>query len=86
LKFDDLKEDRRYGFHTGGTTGRSRSIATWHHLQRVAGDKLLFEETDVQICPLPLFHVFATIVCMGASLSWGRISFPPRGIAEERVR
>jgi acyl-CoA synthetase (AMP-forming)/AMP-acid ligase II len=48
---------------------------------------LLFTEEDVQICPLPLFHVFATIVSLGASLGSGaQIVFPtPQGYRGEGV-
>jgi fatty-acyl-CoA synthase len=91
LKFDDPKEDRVAAFfHTGGTTGMPK--VAQHRNSGIIynawlGDKLLFEETDVQICPLPLFHVFATIVCMGASLSSGaHIVFPtPQGYRGEAV-
>jgi fatty-acyl-CoA synthase len=91
LKFDDPKEDRVAAFfHTGGTTGMPK--VAQHRNSGIIynawlGDKLLFEETDVQICPLPLFHVFATIVCMGASLSSGaHIVFPtPQGYRGEGV-
>jgi acyl-CoA synthetase (AMP-forming)/AMP-acid ligase II len=51
------------------------------------GDRLLFTEQDVQICPLPMFHVFAAIVSLGASLSSGaQIVFPtPQGYRGDGV-
>ena len=47
----------------------------------------MFTVEDVQICPLPLFHVFATIVSLGASLGSGaQIVFPtPQGYRGEGV-
>lgn len=91
LTFDDPKPDRVAAyFHTGGTTGMPK--VAQHRNSGIIynawlGDRLLFEETDVQICPLPLFHVFATIVCVGASLSSGaHIVFPtPQGYRGEGV-
>lgn len=91
LAFDDPKEDRVAAyFHTGGTTGMPK--VAQHRASGIIynawlGDRLLFEPTDVQICPLPLFHVFATIVCVGASLSSGaHIVFPtPQGYRGEGV-
>ncbi|WP_342078575.1 acyl-CoA synthetase [Yoonia sp. SS1-5] len=91
LAFDDSAADRVAAyFHTGGTTGMPKVVQ--HRYSGIVynawlGDKLLFEPTDVQICPLPLFHVFATVVCMGASLSSGaEIVFPtPQGYRGEGV-
>lgn len=91
LTFEDPTEDRVAAyFHTGGTTGMPK--VAQHRNSGIIynawlGDRLLFEPTDVQICPLPLFHVFATIVCMGASLSSGaHIVFPtPQGYRGEGV-
>lgn len=47
----------------------------------------MFTEEDVQICPLPMFHVFAAIVSMGASLASGaHLVFPtPQGYRGEGV-
>ena len=91
LSFEDPTEDRVAAyFHTGGTTGMPK--VAQHRNSGIIynawlGDRLLFEPTDVQICPLPLFHVFATIVCMGASLSSGaHIVFPtPQGYRGDGV-
>jgi acyl-CoA synthetase (AMP-forming)/AMP-acid ligase II len=74
LKFDDLKETASRPFPLAAPRAcRSRAASQPGIIYNAWLGDLLFEETDVQICPLPLFHVFATIVCMGASLSWGRI-------------
>ena len=75
LAFDDPAEDRVAAyFHTGGTTGMPK--VAQHRYSGIIyngwlGAKLLFKPEDVQIVPLPMFHVFAAIVCMGASLSSG---------------
>ncbi len=91
LTFEDSKADRVAAyFHTGGTTGMPKVV---QHLysgiiyNAWLGDRLLFTEEDVQICPLPLFHVFATIVAMGASLGSGaHIVFPtPQGYRGDGV-
>ncbi|SFS15459.1 acyl-CoA synthetase [Yoonia litorea] len=91
LKFEDSKADRVAAyFHTGGTTGMPKVVQ--HKYSGIIynawlGDRLLFTENDVQICPLPLFHVFATIVSLGASLGSGaQIVFPtPQGYRGEGV-
>lgn len=91
LTFEDAKEDRVAAyFHTGGTTGMPKVVQ--HRYSGIVynawlGDRLLFTEEDVQICPLPLFHVFATIVSLGASLGSGaQIVFPtPQGYRGEGV-
>ncbi len=91
LTFDDPVEDRVAAFfHTGGTTGMPK--VAQHRNSGIIynawlGHRLLFTEEDTMICPLPLFHVFATIVCMGASLSSGaHIVFPtPQGYRGDGV-
>ena len=91
LAFEDSKVDRVAAyFHTGGTTGMPKVVQ--HRYSGIVynawlGDRLLFTEEDVQICPLPLFHVFATIVSLGASLGSGaQIVFPtPQGYRGEGV-
>ena len=91
LEFEDSKSDcvAAY-FHTGGTTGMPK--VAQHRYSGIIynawlGDRLLFTPDDVQICPLPLFHVFATIVSLGASLGSGaHIVFPtPQGYRGEGV-
>lgn len=91
LGFADSAGDRVAAyFHTGGTTGLPK--VAQHRYSGIIynswlGDRLLFEPEDVQICPLPMFHVFATIVCIGASLSSGaHIVFPtPQGYRGDGV-
>ncbi|KQI71343.1 AMP-binding protein [Loktanella sp. 5RATIMAR09] len=91
LNFEDCKTDRVAAyFHTGGTTGMPKVVQ--HRYSGIIynawlGDRLLFTEEDVQICPLPLFHVFATIVSLGASLGSGaQIVLPtPQGYRGEGV-
>ncbi len=63
LAFADAKGDRVAAyFHTGGTTGMPK-VAQHKYSGMIyngwLGGTLLFDETDVLICPLPLFHVFA---------------------------
>ncbi|MBW7922800.1 MAG: acyl-CoA synthetase [Rubellimicrobium sp.] len=91
LTFADSKGDRvACYFHTGGTTGMPKLAQ--HRYQGVIyngwlGATLLFRETDVIMCPLPMFHVFAAIVAMGASLASGaEIVFPtPQGYRGDGV-
>lgn len=91
LNFEDSKVDRVAAyFHTGGTTGMPK--VAQHRYSGIIynawlGDRLLFTEEDVQICPLPMFHVFAAIVSMGASLASGaHLVFPtPQGYRGEGV-
>ncbi len=91
LAFPDSAEDRVAAyFHTGGTTGMPKVVQ--HRYSGIVynawlGARLLFTEQDVQICPLPLFHVFATIVSLGASLGSGaQVVFPtPQGYRGEGV-
>lgn len=85
LDFPDSEGDRVAAyFHTGGTTGMPK--VAQHRYRGIIynawlGQRLLFTAEDVQICPLPLFHVFATIVSLGASLGSGaHVVFPtPQG-------
>ncbi|SPH18784.1 Long-chain-fatty-acid--CoA ligase [Defluviimonas aquaemixtae] len=63
LSFEDSVKDRVAAyFHTGGTTGMPK-VAQHKYSGMIyngwLGGRLLFDETDVLICPLPLFHVFA---------------------------
>ncbi len=91
LEFDDRKADRVAAlFHTGGTTGMPKLVQ--HRYSGIVYNswmsaRLLFTEKDVQLCPLPMFHVFAAIVSLGASLSSGaHIVFPtPQGYRGEGV-
>lgn len=75
LDFADSGEDRVAAyFHTGGTTGTPK-VAQHKYSGMVyngwLGSSLLFDENDVIICPLPLFHVFAVHVIWMSVLSAG---------------
>ena len=91
LAFADSDGDRVAAyFHTGGTTGMPK--VAQHRYSGIIynawlGHRLLFTEEDVQICPLPLFHVFAAIVSLGASLGSGaHVVFPtPQGYRGDGV-
>ncbi len=91
LQFADSDGDRVAAyFHTGGTTGMPK--VAQHKYSGIIynawlGDRLLFTEEDVQMCPLPMFHVFAAIVALGASLGSGaQIVFPtPQGYRGDGV-
>ena len=91
LEFADSEADRVAAlFHTGGTTGMPKIVR--HRYSGMiynswVAARLLFTERDVQLCPLPMFHVFAAIVSLGASLSSGaHIVFPtPQGYRGDGV-
>ncbi|WP_368186738.1 acyl-CoA synthetase [Aestuariibius sp. HNIBRBA575] len=91
LAFKDSDGDRVAAyFHTGGTTGMPK--VAQHRYSGIVynawlGATLLFDEKDVQMCPLPIFHVFATIVSLGASLGSGaQVVFPtPQGYRGDGV-
>lgn len=91
LAFEDSPVDRVAAyFHTGGTTGMPK--VAQHKFSGIVyngwlGARILFTEDDVQICPLPMFHVFAAIVSLGASLASGaHVVFPtPQGYRGEGV-
>ncbi|KPN63809.1 AMP-binding protein [Aliiroseovarius crassostreae] len=75
LDFSDSDEDRVAAyFHTGGTTGTPK-VAQHKNSGMVyngwLGANLLFNEEDVIMCPLPLFHVFAVHVIWMACLMSG---------------
>ncbi|MCC6304391.1 MAG: acyl-CoA synthetase [Rhodobacteraceae bacterium] len=77
-------------FHTGGTTGMPK-LAEHRPAGMVyngwVGHRMLFSETDVLMCPLPLFHVFAAYpVLMSAIASGGQVVLPtPAGYRGEGV-
>ncbi len=91
LAFDDPEEDRTAAyFHTGGTTGMPK--VAQHRVSGMVyngwvGSTLLFRETDVVICPLPLFHVFAAYPIMMSMIASGaHVVFPtPAGYRGEGV-
>lgn len=91
LQFDDPKQDRVAAyFHTGGTTGTPK-VAQHKYSGMVyngwLGDRLLFDENDSIMCPLPLFHVFAVHVILMAMLASGaHVVFPtPAGYRGDGV-
>ncbi|MFM2354770.1 MAG: hypothetical protein RLZZ528_506 [Pseudomonadota bacterium] len=91
LTFEDSKGDRVAAFfHTGGTTGMPK-VAQHKYSGMVyngwCGASLLFDETDVLICPLPLFHVFAAYpVLMSCIASGAHVVFPtPAGYRGDGV-
>ena len=91
LAFADAAEDRVAAyFHTGGTTGMPK-VAQHSYGGMIyngwLGHRLLFSETDVVMCPLPLFHVFACHVILMAMIASGaHVVFPtPQGYRGEGV-
>lgn len=91
LAFADSAGDRvAVYFHTGGTTGMPKVVQQRYSgiiYNAWLGSRLLFTENDVQMCPLPMFHVFAAIVSFGASLGSGaHVVFPtPQGYRGDGV-
>jgi len=91
LTFTDTLEDRVAAyFHTGGTTGMPK--VAQHKVSGMVyngwlGATLLFKPTDVAICPLPLFHVFACYpILMSMIGSGAHVVFPtPQGYRGEGV-
>ena len=85
LGFTDPEEDRVAAyFHTGGTTGMPK--VAQHKVSGMVyngwlGAKLLFKPSDVLMCPLPLFHVFAAYpILMSVIASGAQVVFPtPQG-------
>jgi fatty-acyl-CoA synthase len=91
LTFADRTEDHIAAyFHTGGTTGMPK--VAQHKLSGMVyngwlGSTLLFKSTDVVICPLPMFHVFACYpILMSMIGSGAHVVFPtPQGYRGEGV-
>ena len=91
LAFADATGDRVAAyFHTGGTTGMPK-VAQHKYSGMLyngwVGDTLLFDETSVVMCPLPLFHVFAChVILMAALTSGSHVVFPtPAGYRGDGV-
>ena len=91
LTFTDGTADRVAAFfHTGGTTGMPKVAqhkASGMVYNGWLGARLLFRETDVVMCPLPLFHVFAAYpILMSMIASGAHVVFPtPAGYRGEGV-
>ncbi|WP_135449256.1 acyl-CoA synthetase [Tabrizicola caldifontis] len=91
LTFRDSHHDRVAAyFHTGGTTGMPK--VAQHKVSGMVyngwlGASLLFKPTDVVMCPLPLFHVFACYpILMSMIASGAHVVFPtPQGYRGEGV-
>ena len=91
ITFPDSTGDRvAFYFHTGGTTGMPK--VAQHKYSGVVyngwlGDRLLFTEEDVVMCPLPMFHVFAVHVILMAMITSGaHVVFPtPQGYRGDGV-
>ena len=91
LTFDDPATDRVAAyFHTGGTTGMPK--VAQHKVSGMVyngwlGHRLLFNETDTVMCPLPLFHVFAAYpILMSMIASGAHVVFPtPAGYRGDGV-
>ncbi|UXU75042.1 MULTISPECIES: acyl-CoA synthetase [unclassified Paracoccus (in: a-proteobacteria)] len=91
LNFALPNEDRVSAyFHTGGTTGTPK-VAQHKQSGMIyngwLGATLLFDETDVLMCPLPMFHVFAAYpVLMSCLMSGAHLVMPtPAGYRGEGV-
>ncbi len=91
LTFDDITTDRVAAyFLTGGTTGMPK--VAQHRVSGMVyngwlGAQLLFTKSDVVMCPLPLFHVFAVYpILMSMIASGAHVVFPtPQGYRGEGV-
>ena len=75
LTFAETGTDRVAAyFHTGGTTGAPK--VAQHKFSGMLyngwlGQELMFDETDVLICPLPLFHCFACYPILMSTIQAG---------------
>jgi fatty-acyl-CoA synthase len=91
LTFEDVLDDRVAAyFHTGGTTGMPK--VAQHKVSGMVyngwlGSQLIFKQSDVVICPLPMFHVFAIYpILMSMIGSGAHVVFPtPAGYRGEGV-
>ena len=78
LDFSDSKGDRVAAyFHTGGTTGTpklAQHLYSGMIYNGAATHKIIVNQSDTVLCPLPLFHVFAaypvlmSCICAGAHM------------------
>ncbi len=91
LDFAETLDDRICArFHTGGTTGLPKLAQ--HRASGIlyngwCGKFYIFTETDVLMCPLPLFHVFAAYpILMSCLMSGASMVMPtPQGFRGEGV-
>ncbi len=91
LTFADSHSDRVAAyFHTGGTTGMPK--VAQHKVSGMVyngwlGSTLMFRDSDVVMCPLPLFHVFAVYPVLMSMIGAGaHVIFPtPQGYRGEGV-
>ncbi|MGO4907677.1 acyl-CoA synthetase [Pseudorhodobacter sp. W20_MBD10_FR17] len=91
LVFEDVLDDRVAAyFHTGGTTGMPK--VAQHKVSGMVyngwlGSQLIFDKSDVVICPLPMFHVFAIYpILMSMIGSGAHVVFPtPAGYRGDGV-
>ncbi len=87
---EDMDDPYCAYFHTGGTTGMPK-IAQHRHSGVLyngwIGNSLLYEQTDVVLCPLPLFHVFAAYpIWAGCLMSGAHMVLPtPAGYRGDGV-
>ncbi|WP_134681869.1 acyl-CoA synthetase [Paracoccus ravus] len=91
LTFEEPEGDRVAAyFHTGGTTGTPK-VAQHKQSGMIyngwLGSTLVFNEQDVMMCPLPMFHVFAAYpVLMSCLASGAQLVMPtPAGYRGEGV-
>jgi fatty-acyl-CoA synthase len=87
---DDLKDRVAAYFHTGGTTGMPK--VAQHKVSGMIyngwlGANLIFKSSDVVMCPLPMFHVFAIYpILMSMVASGAHVVFPtPAGYRGDGV-
>jgi acyl-CoA synthetase (AMP-forming)/AMP-acid ligase II len=92
LGFAESHDPGRIGacFHTGGTTGMPKIAQHSHHGMIYNGwcsSAMMFRETDVLLCPLPLFHVFAAYpILMACLMSGAHVVLPtPQGYRGDGV-
>jgi acyl-CoA synthetase (AMP-forming)/AMP-acid ligase II len=91
LGFEETLDDRVCAcFHTGGTTGLpkiARHRASGILYNGWCGKYYIFSESDVLMCPLPLFHVFAAYpILMSCLMTGAEMVMPtPQGYRGEGV-
>ena len=91
LLFPDVLEDRVAAyFHTGGTTGMpkvAQHLVSGMVYNGWLGANLIFKQSDVVMCPLPMFHVFAIYpILMSMIASGAHVVFPtPAGYRGDGV-